>query len=428
MDYYLAVPAGEGSFLTEAVRSLLAWVARQEDGEFLVSLILGGIFAFLFAFCQFAAAPLWGRVSDRFGRKPILTLTISGTVIAQLFWVFGGMLEMFVLARILGGCMAGNVSVASAAIVDSTPPKGRARAMTTVGLAYGLGFIAGPFLGGLLGPVNILEAFPALEAWGMHPYSVAALAACFLCAINLVCLRRLFPETLTNERRNAQLRLGPRLVLELLHRPGAAALRRINTANTVFFLVFVGVEFNLAFYGYEYLGFGIGETSVIYILMGVAQIVSQFGILPLIVPLLGERRICVLGLSVLAVGIFITISHMSAAAFYSGAVVMSLGGSLVFPSASALVSYHAPYNEQGRMLGLYRSRGDFGQAVGPLTMAACFFLLGAHAAFVLFAVALIVPIVLLARVPERPAEGVSAPLAEADEDPDASAVAEARTP
>jgi MFS family permease len=104
---------------------------------------------------QFVAAPFWGRMSDRHGRRPILLVSLVGSLAANLLWVFSGDFTLLVVSRLLAGAMTGNIAVANAAVADITTEANRSKGMAAVGMAFGLGFIMGPALGGWLGGIRI---------------------------------------------------------------------------------------------------------------------------------------------------------------------------------------------------------------------------------------------------------------------------------
>ena len=136
-----------------------------------------------------------GALSDRYGRRPILLLTLSITCLGNILWVFSGNLWVFVAARLIGGLGAGNVGVLSAAAADVSGPERRTAAMAIVGMAFGLGFTVGPGIGAL--SYGLLPQPTATgELFGLHPLSACALVSVVLGLVNIVWVWRSFAETL----------------------------------------------------------------------------------------------------------------------------------------------------------------------------------------------------------------------------------------
>ena len=191
-----------GGLLTDFVRSLqgLAFEGDSQNKDFrFETVIFGGALGSLYAILQFFFAPIWGRLSDKIGRRPVLMFTLAGTCLGYGLWIFAGSFWVLVLSRILGGVASGNLSVATASIADVTSRESRSKGMAFVGVAFGLGFIIGPALGG----------FASQWSWGngenlvfgLNPFSLAALISFCLALINWFWLAFSFKETLPEEKR-----------------------------------------------------------------------------------------------------------------------------------------------------------------------------------------------------------------------------------
>ena len=332
LDFYLTIPEGvDPTWLQQFAQ----WFIEVSDAFGMSglggALAMSGLFALLYSFCQFIGAPIWGRLSDRYGRKAILSWTVAGTILAHLIWVFGASLEWFLLMRVLAGLMAGSISVATAAIADVTPAEKRARAMTTIGLAYGIGYMAGPLLGGLSAEYNLLEVSPDLAAFGMHPFSMTALVAVGMTVINLIVVILVLPETLPPHRRDPSVGVDASLLSSLLEKPPRRELSRIFNANLFFFLIFTGCEFNLVFLAFQRFAFSALQNSMMYLLIGGTQIVAQFILLPHILKVLDERQVSVAGFGGLMTGVLLCAFAWEPWVLYTGCGVMSFGASIVSP-------------------------------------------------------------------------------------------------
>lgn len=413
LDYYLTVPVGESPSWLQGLAIRFMGASAGAGGVELSlqgSLLMSGLFALLYSLCQFFSAPIWGRLSDRFGRKGVLRWTVVGAALAQLIWVFGDSIEAFLLMRAIAGMMAGNMSVATAAIADVTPGEKRARAMTTIGLAYGIGYMVGPFLGGVTGGWNLLDIWPWGEPLGMHPFSGTAMTAFILTLGNLLMIQLVLPETLQQVHRDRSVRISLGLFSSLLKAAPRPELGRIFWANCFFFLVFTGCEFNLVFLAFERFGFGPLENAIMFLLIGFFQIVAQFFCLPQILKVYDERQVSVGGFMGLMAGVLLAAFSYHPWVLYGSCVVMSFGASIVFPCLSSMVSRFATPQTQGMMLGLHRSRGDVGTAIGPLTQSVLFSFYGSVVAFGFYGLLVLAPILFILRVVPPTSAKVAVPV------------------
>jgi MFS family permease len=152
LDYYIPEggTANSSSLLTKIIAPLyqIAELSSHPDPKFITTILFGGILGSFYSLLQFIFAPIWGSLSDTHGRKKILLITIAGLALSYLIWGLSGNFWILVIARLVGGIMGGNLSVATAVVADVTPKEKRTSGMAIVGIAFGLGFIMGPAIGG----------------------------------------------------------------------------------------------------------------------------------------------------------------------------------------------------------------------------------------------------------------------------------------
>ena len=205
LDHYLEKDV-DGGLLTRFVSSIQHLGFTSENAGFRIeTVIFGGVLGSLFAILQFLFAPIWGHWSDRIGRRPIMLISVGGTCLGYLVWIFAGNFWALVLSRVVGGMASGNLSVATAAIADVTPRKTRAKGMALVGIAFGLGFILGPAIGGLAWMYRgELSQYQSLGFFALNPFSGAGIASFLLALLNFVWLALRFRETLPIEKRDNQ--------------------------------------------------------------------------------------------------------------------------------------------------------------------------------------------------------------------------------
>ena len=196
LDYYLTKEGDHG--LIGAVVNLLEKFTQVAGGPGDIGIIIlfGGILASLFSLLQFLCSPIIGALSDRYGRRPLLLISIAGIAVSYVMWFFAGTFAMLVAARILGGLMSGNISTASAVVADVTTTRNRSKGMAIIGIAFGVGFIIGPAIGGFSAMIDLTKSFPALVPYGLNPFSTPALIPAVLSIINFVYVLFWFTETL----------------------------------------------------------------------------------------------------------------------------------------------------------------------------------------------------------------------------------------
>ncbi|KAJ1549011.1 hypothetical protein HK405_011319 [Cladochytrium tenue] len=172
-------------------------------GSKLDIVLFGGFLGSIFSFLQFLSSPVIGSLSDRFGRRPVLLLSMLGNALSMTLWVFSGSFTVFVLSRIVGGLTEGNVQMSVAMITDLTTPETRSRGLALVGVAFSLGFTVGPPLGAYFASLDLKEVIPSLSSWPINSYSTPALFALVLIVIETLFMAVALPETLNFKKKNA---------------------------------------------------------------------------------------------------------------------------------------------------------------------------------------------------------------------------------
>jgi len=409
LDWYVE---REGS--ASGVGRLVAWLDSVAPNRFAVIALFGGLLGALYSLLQFIAAPLWGRLSDRRGRRAVLLFTLVGTALSYVVWFFAGSFALLIAARLLGGAMAGNISIASAAIADVLAGRDRAKGMGLLGAGIGLGFVVGPAIGGFAADIDLTGAWGGAAALGVNPFSGAAVLALALALVNVLWAALRFPETNPPERRASAARahegrsLNPFGKLRELAFPG---VQRLFGAHFVYSSAFGAMEFSLVFLATEFLAYGPRDNAGLFVFIGLTIALVQGGLVRRLVPRIGERAVARRGLAVTLAG-FVALGlvpfEASAAALgrgtwlWLGAGLVAVGTSLVMPSLSSLASRYVPDDRQGFALGVFRSLGALARVVGPLAGGVLYYSLGGWSPYLIGAAVLLVPLAAAARLPEPP--------------------------
>ncbi len=325
---------------------------------------------------QLIASPLWGRLSDRIGRKPILIIGLIGGVLSYLWIAYAHTIYDLGAARLFGGLMAGNVGAAFAAAADLSDDKTRARNMGMLGAAVGLGFIGGPALGALL-----IGSAPERESFVLVCYISAALAGLAALAAFV-----LFRESLTPEARLKTGETRPRRFAMLASRP--TLLRFV----AVMFLAIAAqalMETTFGLWADKELQWGPREVGWTLAALGVGAVVLQGGGAGRAARVIGERMMLLIGLVLFAAGFAgLAVSH-EVATMAASLTALVIGIGLSTPALNALIAAQAAESERGAVMGLSQSASALGRVAGPLGAGALFDQLGSGAPFSVAAVLII---------------------------------------
>lgn len=381
--YAFYLEAGSSGILGDLLRGLESVAGKIGTAAALPAVLFGGLVSSLFSSLQFVFAPFWGMVSDKFGRRPVLLLTVAGTAASYAVWVFSGSLWVFVFSRVLAGIFGGNLSVAAAAIADVTTRENRSRSMGAMGAAFGLGLVTGPVIGAAAAQVQLTAICPALADFGMHPFSAAAAVAFLLSLVNLVWISLKFGETLPagTERPKEtvwMVRNPLRAVLELKD----ATVRRVNLVTFLHSSAFVAMETTLVFLSAQRFGFSAGRNGILLGFLGICSVVTQGILVRPLLRRLGEAGVLRAGLLLGAAGLLGTGLAPTVFVLYASVLVLAVGAGLVNPSTAGLISLNTSASEQGRVLGIFKSLGALSRAVVPLVAGLLFWTLGGRVLYI----------------------------------------------
>ena len=400
VQYYLRIDGRSG---------LLGWLLQQSEmvahalgrDHAFAAVLFGGLLTSFYAMLQFVFSPFWGALSDKRGRRGVLRITVAGTALGYLLWVVSGSFWLFLLSRVVSGAFSGNLSVATAAVADVTTRQERSRAMGIVGAAFGLGLVTGPVLGAACAQFNLLDRHPSLEHVGINPYSVPALVSLALCLVNLAWVNRSFRETLPESARSGtretRLRNPIRAILNLTN----VDVRRANVVAFVYSVAFVAMEASITFLAAERFHYTAGQNGLMLGFLGICSIVTQGFIVRMLLKKADEIPVLAGGLVATGVGLLTVGLSVRPWMMYAGLAFIATGSGLVNPSTTGLISLYSSQDEQGRVLGIFRSLGSLSRAITPILAGIAFFICGSRSVF-LGAAALTVAALALSAKLSRP--------------------------
>jgi DHA1 family tetracycline resistance protein-like MFS transporter len=338
-------------------------------------LVIGLLFA-VFSACQLVAAPALGDLSDKYGRRPVLIFSLAGTVVSFVMLAMAHSIAMLFAARIIDGLSGGNISTARAYVADITEPKDRSRAYGLIGAAFGLGFIMGPALSGVL---------------AKYSYTAPVWAAA---AITLVATLMAFfwlPETI--HRAAAGTGMPFRNLAEMIRRPG---LRRMLWIDFIYWFAFAVFQTTFALFVARRFGFDASQTGYYFAAFGVLGAIVQGTAIRPLVHRLGDKPTFLLGLVCAAVGLVGATLAQTVVGFTIAMIPMALGIGFGHPTVSALVSRAGRNDEQGRVPGAAGAMESLGRAIGPVWGNAALARFGEGTPYLSAAVCLVLTLVLSA--------------------------------
>ena len=345
--------------------------------DFIIGLLVAS-----FSFAQLLFTPIWGRLSDQYGRRPILLFGLFLTVIAYVLFGLANSLSLLFASRLLAGIGGANISAAQAYIADVTKPEERAKGMGLIGAAFGLGFVFGPFIGGVL------------VGFG---YSVPGFAAAALSLMALITALLALPESLNREDPSAE-RVASHLNLRML----ANALRgpRIGMLLLLFFLITFGyanIYATFPMISTRQFGFSDREVGYLFGFIGIIGALTQGLLIRALSTRIEERVLFLVGALLTMIGLTCIPFSTSTMPLLAILAVLSVGTGIMTPSCLSLISRYSDPTQQGSILGVNQSLGALGRVLGPVWGAFVFAAIGTSWPFLTGGAVLAIVVILVRR-------------------------------
>lgn len=316
----------------------------------------GGWLLFAYAVMQFICAPVLGNLSDKFGRRPVLLFSLFGFGLDYILQGFAPNIGWLFIGRIIAGITGGSFTTASAYIADISTPEKRAQNFGMIGAAFGIGFIIGPVVGGILGHYGSRVPF----------FAAAALAL-----LNWLYGYFILPESLSQEHRRefSWKRANP--MGSLLHLKKHPVISGLVASIALLYISAHAVQSTWTYYTMS--KFGWDERLVGYSLgfVGLTVAIVQGGLIRIIIPKLGQHKSIYIGLSLYAIGFILFAFATQTWMMFVFIIPYSLGG-IAGPAIQAIISQHIPPNEQGELQGALTSLMSATSIIGPLLMTNMF--------------------------------------------------------
>lgn len=331
--------------------------------------IVYGLLVSGYALMQFLFGPIMGILSDKYGRRPVILISLAGLGLDYIILALAPNLVWIVIGRLMAGVLGATVSTSNAFIADVTPKEKRAAAFGLIGAAFGVGFIFGPLIGGVLGNIDL-----------RYPFYLAAVIS----LLNVTFGYFVLPESLPMEKRR-EIRWKEANPLNAL-----AQIRQYRSVAAFIIALFLaglaqaGLQAIWVLWSGVQLGWNIADAGFSLAVVGVATVIVQGGLVRIIVPKFGERNVVFAGYFISAIAFFCLPMITAGWVIYAGIIVHIVGWGSAQPALQALMSKAVPEDQQGLLQGTISSVNSVGLIIGPIMATQIFALFTGKLAYLDF--------------------------------------------
>jgi MFS family permease len=341
-----------------------------------------GLVIAAYSLMQFLFMPFWGRLSDKVGRKPILLISLTASVIGYILWGFSTALPMLFLARMVAGAGNANIAVAQAYVADVTTAENRTKGMAMIGIAFGLGFVLGPAIGGF--------------AAGLGLQTIGFIAAGFS-LVDLILTAVILPEPARRSHAGEE-RFGNGMGFFL----DTLKDKKLSTSLAIFFLstfAFANMEATLVLLTQQYFNFTPKLNSYLFVYVGVLILLVQGGLVRRMAKKGIEKRMVISGCFLTAIGLLFTPATHTVVGLCVALAFLAVGSGINTPANQSILSKLSPPEKVGGVLGVGQSLSTLGRILGPAIGTAAFGYFGAFSPYAIGAVAMLVAFVFSLKLP-----------------------------
>jgi len=333
---------------------LLPFFVQAQDGGALIA----GMLSSFYAFTQLFTGPIIGSLSDRFGRRPVLLICLCGTALGYLILGLANSLPLLFLAVLIDGLTGGNLTTVYAYIADVTNSENRAKGMSLVGAAFGLGLMAGPAIGGFL------------SQYGLY---VPAFVACGIALANAVFGFFVLPESLPLEKRiNKPISESFNWIKQFTGLFQQVNIQKLLISMFLLNLAFAGLQSNFPLYSNYRFQWNPTQNGYFYLYVGVCAVFIQGFLFGKLQPRFGEKRLTIFGLTLMSIGLAFMAFAPQAWMLFPAVTIVALGTGTSIPSLTALVSLRFSESEQGRLMGGTQTLLALTNIFGPIIAGVSF--------------------------------------------------------
>ena len=326
-----------------------------------------GLLMAVYSLTQFVAAPVWGRLSDRIGRRPVLLFSLAGAILAYLWLGVAEELWALFAARAVGGFMAGNISAAFAYVADITTRETRAKGMGMIGAAFALGFTIGPAIGGILAgsdPHNADFQSPAFAAAGLSAFALI---------LGIFTLKESLSDEIKKRIAEKPKEIQSKQFQIALKKPN---IRLLLLLSFLAVFAFAGIEATFALWSRRQYGWGPEQNGYLFALIGFSGALLQGGLIGRMSKRFGEANLIVQGSIALTLGIGLIPFATELWMLIIVMLIAVYGFSVISPSLNSLISLETNEEDQGGMMGVARSATTLARVGGPAWAGTLFSVLG----------------------------------------------------
>ena len=334
----------------------LAYYAREYGASGTTVGAVVGIYSIM----QFFFAPVWGRLSDRIGRRPVILISLTASCLGYFMFAFARNLVLLFASRIIAGAGGANIGTAQAYIADTTTHEERAKGMGLIGAAFGMGFILGPPLSGMLAHLG--------SKHGMAGNLLPGIVAGSLSLTALVVALLVLGESKTPDatvRSGLPPQFDPKVWREM---SSHTILLPIMSTLFIALLAVAGMETSVTLHARDRFGFKPLDLAYFFLFMGVIVALIQGGLIGRLAKKLGERALVAIGAASFTIGLALIPGVYRVWLLYVVAFFLAIGQGLTYPSLTSMVTKASPAREHGSMLGLATAVGSLARFLGPIVV------------------------------------------------------------